>query len=194
MKRTLSLFLFLVAACAPGDEAETTSRDAFFSALQDHCGKAYAGRVVSRDAADSSFATERLAMAFRHCDNNIIRMPFYVGEDRSRTWVLTKTGKGLTLKHDHRHEDGTEDAITQYGGDSGTITATRAEFPVDDFSIAMFEREELAASVTNVWAMEMRDKIFAYELSRPNRFFRVEFDLSQPIEMPPAPWGEEGER
>ena len=31
---------------------------------------------------------------------------------------------------------------------------------------------------------------FLYELSRPGgRLFQVEFDLSQPVALPPAPWG-----
>ena len=65
----------------------------------------------------------------------------------------------------------------------------RAEFPVDAYSIDMFQREGLTASVTNVWAMEITDNMFAYELSRENRFFRVEFDLTEPVPAPPAPWG-----
>jgi len=36
--------------------------------------------------------------------------------------------------------------------------------------------------VTNVWAVEVHPgKTYAYELRRPNRFFRVEFDLSKPL-------------
>ena len=55
---------------------------------------------------------------FRSCDLAEIRIPFHVGEDRSRTWVMTPTSVGLRLKHDHRHEDGSEDEVTQYGGDT----------------------------------------------------------------------------
>jgi hypothetical protein len=36
-------------------------------------------------------------------------------------------------------------------------------------------------------------KTFVYELSRPNgRLFRVEFDLTAPVGLPPAPWGSSG--
>jgi hypothetical protein len=31
--------------------------------------------------------------------------------------------------------------------------------------------------------------MFAYELRRPNRHFRVEFDLTRPVPAPPPPWG-----
>jgi len=44
--------------------------------------------------------------------------------------------------------------------------------------------------VTNVWAMEFsQQKTFAYELRRPGRFFRVDFDLTRPVAAPPPPWG-----
>ena len=69
------------------------------------------------------------------------------------------------------------------------MSASRAEFPVDQFSIDMFNREGLTASVTNVWAVEIDEDMFAYELARENRFFRVEFDLATPVDAPPPPWG-----
>ena len=70
-------------------------------------------------------------------------------------------------------------------------------FPVDAESIALFGREGLDVSTTNVWQVEVdpagaAEPVFAYRLMRvaPNaRDFRVEFDLSQPIAAPPAPWG-----
>ena len=48
-------------------------------------------------------------MHVRECSEDAIRIPFHVGEDRSRTWVVTRTANGLRLKHDHRHEDGSEE-------------------------------------------------------------------------------------
>ena len=182
----------LAAAC--GGQTLTAPEDAFMERLAAYCGKAFEGRLVSTDESDADFASERLVMHVRECAQSEIRVPLHVGENRSRTWVITRTENGLRLKHDHRHEDGSEDAVTQYGGDSAEMSsATRVEFPVDQFSIDLFTREGLTASVTNVWAMEITDDIFAYELSRENRFFRVEFDMTAPIAPPPAPWGFEGE-
>jgi hypothetical protein len=133
-------------------------------------------------------------MHVRGCEDPArrIEIPFHVGDDRSRTWILTRTADGLRLKHDHRHADGTDDAVTMYGG--GTTapgTAMRQAFPVDAESVAMFQREGLSASVTNTWAMEVvPGERFVYELSRPGgRLFQVEFDLSAPVAPPPAPWG-----
>lgn len=179
------------AACSGGSpDVPQDPADGFMDALRANCGKAYEGRLVSNDAADAAFAEQRLVMHVRTCADDEIRIPLHVGEDRSRTWVITRTEAGLRLKHDHRHEDGSEDAVTQYGGDSREVTsAYRVEFPVDDYSIDLFTREGLTASVTNVWAVEAGEETFAYELSRENRFFRAEFDLSNPVSPPPAPWG-----
>lgn len=194
--------VFSLAACSgPSEEpreeaAEADPQVAFMDSIRAHCGEAFEGRLVSDDEADADIASERLVMHVADCAPDRIRIPFHVGEDRSRTWVLTDTGTGILVKHDHRHEDGSEDAVTQYGGETADAgSATRQEFPVDDESIGLFEREGLSASVTNVWAMEVTDDIFAYELRRPagenERFFRVEFDLSEPVETPPPAWGSE---
>ena len=57
-------------------------------------------------------------------------------------------------------------------------------------SRTLFAKEGSPASVTNTWAMEIEPGTrFVYELARPGRTFRVEFDLAQPVAIPPAPWG-----
>jgi hypothetical protein len=182
---SLSLMLALLAAAPPQDN--------FIANLSALCGKAYEGRIVSPAAAgDDAFAGKALVMHVRDCAADTVRIPFHVGEDRSRTWVVTRTGTGLRLKHDHRHADGSEDKLTQYGGDTVNAgTATRQEFPADAFSKDMFLAQDIPASVTNVWAMEVHPgRTFAYELRRPEgRFFRVEFDLTKPVAVPPAAWG-----
>jgi hypothetical protein len=188
------------SAGAPSPDAATAPADRFMAAIAGHCGQAFAGRVVANVPTPSTpdaFAGKPLVMHIRGCDEpqTQLRIPFHVGDDRSRTWVLTRTPRGLQLKHDHRHEDGSADAVTMYGGDTvGAGTAVRQAFPVDAESVALFQREGLAASVSNTWAMEIvPGQRFLYELSRPNgRLFQVEFDLTQPIAAPPPPWGDEG--
>lgn len=193
-----SVSLLLAACAGPASreaEASVPPVDDFLARLGTLCGQAHAGRIVANQPASATpdpFDGKALVMHVRECGATTWRIPFHVGEDRSRTWVLTRTESGLRLKHDHRHEDGTSDAVTMYGGDTASAgTAMRQEFPVDAESIAMFEREGLSASVTNVWAMEIEPGArFVYELARPGgRLFRVEFDLSQPVDPPPAPWG-----
>jgi hypothetical protein len=168
--------------------------DAFLQGLRAHCGQAFAGKVVANlpPQPDDAFSGKALVMHVRECSDAEIKVPFHVGADRSRTWVLTRTAAGLHLAHDHRHEDGRSDAVTLYGGDSAAPgTAQRQEFPVDAASIAMFQGAGLAASVTNTWALELQPgERFRYELARPGgRLFRVEFDLTQPVASPPTPWG-----
>ncbi len=181
---------------AAGPEARAPA-DAFLAALGGLCGQAFSGRVLVDEPpapGDNAFAGQALVMHVRECRADEVRVPFHVGEDRSRTWVLTRTAGGLRLKHDHRHEDGSDDAVTMYGGDTAEAgTAIRQAFPVDAESVAMFQREGLAASVSNTWAMEIEPgKRFLYELSRPGgRLFQVEFDLSRPVPAPPPPWGDE---
>ncbi len=194
MIRTLFYFSAMVfaSACSVGAPPEREYADEFMANLAAHCGKAYEGKLVSTDDVDADIAAQKLVMHVRTCQDDTIRIPFHVGDDRSRTWVITRTEHGLRLKHDHRHEDGEEDTITQYGGDSAVIdNATRLEFPVDEDSIELFNREGLSASVTNVWALELTDAMFAYELNRENRHFRVEFDTTIPVSPPPPPWGAE---
>jgi hypothetical protein len=183
-------------AAPPADAAPA---DAFLAAIARHCGQAYAGRIKANTPAPTTpddFEGKALVMHVRGCDDPVrgLRIPFHVGDDHSRTWVLTRTDTGLRLKHDHRHADGSDDAVTMYGGDTTAPgTAQRQEFPVDAESIALFEREGLVASVTNTWAMEIEPgRRFLYELSRPGgRLFQVEFDLAAPVDAPPAPWGDE---
>lgn len=192
------ILLALTAACAPIPthavkvQLPVNDHRHFFDNLLALCGKAYEGRIVSAPvASDAAFAGKRLVMHVRDCSADTIRIPFHVGGDRSRTWVITRTAEGLRLKHDHRHEDGSEDALTQYGGDTiDPGSAERQEFPVDQFSKDLFNRQNAAVSTTNVWAMEVQPaRTFVYELRRPGRHFRVEFDLTRPVAPPPPPWG-----
>jgi hypothetical protein len=195
--RALLLALLLPAACAT--TPPPASADAFLARLRPLCGQAFAGRIVvdtpTPTGADP-FAGKALVMHVRECGPDAISIPFHVGDDHSRTWVLTRTAGGLRLKHDHRHADGSPDAVTMYGGDTlAPGSAARQEFPVDAQSRAMFTREGRAVSNTNVWALEISPvegtppDTFVYELARPGRLFRVEFDLTRPVPVPPAPWG-----
>ena len=203
MARSLAFLAPLLALAACASVPDPDPQDRFWQALGAHCGKAYPGRMVSDEAADAAMRGAAMVMHVRECSPSRIAVPFHVQRadgswDRSRTWLFTRTATGLRLKHDHRHEDGSKDALTMYGGDTATEgTSGAQDFPVDAESQALFRREDRTVSLTNVWRVEVDPPgapaaTFAYRLLRqpPNaRNFHVAFDLTRPIAAPPAPWG-----
>ena len=192
----------LLGACAhPSVTRPASAHDAFFARLTALCGKAFAGRLVSTDGADAAMVGVPMTMHVARCSADQLRIPFHVGTkeggwDRSRTWVVTRTATGLRLKHDHRHSDGSADAMTDYGGDTASAgTATEQAFPVDATSIALFRAQNRLPSVANVWTVEVDRARFAYQLARTGgdaRRFRVEFDLTRPVAAPEPAWGAPG--
>jgi hypothetical protein len=176
MRAFLSLVAIALSGCAT--VPPTSPQDAFFESLKGNCGRVLAGRLVSSDQQDRDMTGKPLVANFVGCSNSEVRINFAVGADKSRNWVVTRTPGGLRLKHVHLHDDGTEDELSQYGGDTvSSGTASRQEFPADAFSKDLFTRRNIAQSTTNVWAMEAgTPNAFAYELRRPGRYFRVEFD------------------
>ena len=159
----------------------------FWQTLATHCGQAFEGEVVTAPANDTTFAGKKLVMHVRSCAPYRIRIPFHVGENYSRTWVLTLHDSLIQLKHDHRHEDGSEDRVTQYGGmATNTGNKTTQYFPADQFTVNL-----LPTAASNVWWIDVTDNYFTYNLRRTgsDRQFSIRFNLKSPISIPPAPWG-----
>ncbi|HEU4453835.1 MAG TPA: hypothetical protein VFR81_12290 [Longimicrobium sp.] len=170
---------------APVPSMLPVDQQAFWLRLTGLCGQAFEGRMTEGTSpGDSVFKQNRLVMHVRDCGADTVRIPFVIGPDASRTWIVTRVNGGLRLKHDHRHEDGTEDQVSRYGGDTRVPgSAKRQEFPADSFTAQL-----LPVAATNVWALEVDPgRTFAYELTRrgTDRRFRVEFDLARPV-APPA--------
>ena len=190
----LFLGLIGISNMALGEDAPLVSiptHDAFFNAIKAHCGKAFQGNV-SKDNVGNTFGDAKLVSHVRKCTDSEIQIPFHVGDDASRTWILTKTGAGLMLKHDHRNDDGSIHSSTMYGGhtvDEGY--AQVQSFPADAYSKALFIASGIAASTDNVWQMMIYPSRFSYRLIRPAREVQVDFDLENPIATPSAPWGYE---
>lgn len=183
-----SLFALLcVSSCGRTETGPEPRPDPFWRALSALCGSAFEGQLEEAPAGDRTFADRRLVMHVRECGPEEIRIPFHVGEDRSRTWVLSRTPAGLRLKHDHRHEDGIEDEVTWYGGEATGGSDTVREFPADAHTASL-----IPAAATNVWTVEVvPDKRFVYALRREgtDRRFRISFDLTRSVAPPPPPWG-----
>jgi hypothetical protein len=191
---TLAIACALLAGCAtvaPGPHGSDATSDrvarTFLEGLRPLCGMAFEGAVIHAPAADTTFAGRRLVMHVMQCDDDEIRIPFHVGDDRSRTWVLRMHGDRLELKHIHRYRDGTESANSNYGGMTAVQgTPHRQEFPADAASVAA-----APARATQWWFMEHYPGArFAYGLFRHDggAHYRMEFDLARPVAPPPPPW------
>jgi len=180
-----SILLLLLFYSLTGFAQQPSAAKQFWETLQKHCGKAYQGEVTQGLTAD--FKNGPLIMQVRSCEEGLIKIPFFVGEDRSRTWVLKLANDRISLKHDHRHKDGTEDKITQYGGlASNAGLANMQIFPADQETVNL-----LPQAAGNVWWITVEKDFFTYNLRRmgSDRLFTVKFDLSKPIVELNAPWG-----
>ena len=113
------VFGLLIVALSFATAASAQSpTDTFWNELKRLCGKTYAGSIAADTSPSPDFTGKSMVMHVRSCEANRIRIPFMVGDNRSRTWILTRKCNRIELKHDHRHEDGTPDKMTMYGGTS----------------------------------------------------------------------------
>jgi hypothetical protein len=192
----LSAFIVFASALAfPAQTKPPAGLDIFWKELNKLCGKAFAGTIAEDTSSSPDFAGKALVMHVRSCERDRIRIPFFVGDDRSRTWVLTRRDGRLQLKHDHRHEDGNPDAVTMYGGwSTNSGMATRQFFPADEETVSVVPAPEghAPSAAANIWWIDLvPGDHFAYNLRRlgSSRLFSVKFDLTKPVEVPAAPWG-----
>lgn len=171
-------------AAGAGDDAS-----AWWQRLQALCGHAYAGTLIRAPEGDDTFRDKRVVMHVRDCTADRVRIPLVVDDDRSRTWVFSRTPSGIELKHDHRHEDGSADAVTMYGGTTSNAgSADTQMFPADDETRGVIP----GSGQRSVWLVEIHPGTrFTYAANRvgTTRGFQVDFDLSQPVDPPAAPWG-----
>jgi hypothetical protein len=151
----------------------------FFDKLKSLEGKTFYGKAIYMPDTTKAndFWGKELKFTVNKGKNSVLRLPFQVGENKSRTWVLTKSKNGIQLKHDHRHDDGSPDSITNYGGvsDVKISTALAQYFPADAFTAKL-----IPTASTNRWIMEFSPdkKKFYYILQRDNVMrFKAEFNL-----------------
>lgn len=145
------LVLLATASSRMASSEGTDARAAFFSNVKALCGRTFEGATQFPDDPNHDFAGKRLVATVASCSDTEIRIPFHVGEDTSRTWILTLGENGLLIKHDHRHADGTPDEITMYGGWATSAgTAHRQYFEADDET-----KKLIPEAATNVWMIEI---------------------------------------
>lgn len=185
MKKLFILAILLCTSVIMFAQQESGAQK-FFDKIKLHCSKSYEGKVTA-GAGNDAFSTNRLVMHVRSCEENRIRIPFFVGDDCSRTWVLTLENDRILLKHDHRHEDGSEDDVTQYGG----LTPNGGSDTIQIFPADSFTAQSIPHATNNVWWITINEHAFTYNLRRigSERLFTVTFDLSKEVSAPQAPWG-----
>ena len=180
-----------MAACAPDDTASDTAatatmaaaspQDAFWTRLQALCEAAAPGELLQ--APDEQIPPgAALVVHFWECGEGELRFPLHVNDNRSRTWVFIRHDDHLELRHDHRHEDGTEEGNTWYGATTLTAgTATRQEFVTD------------RDGVMGGWAVEIEPGVhYTYGTIRDGEWrHHLRFDLTTPADAPPMHWGYE---
>lgn len=181
----VTIALALAGPAMAGDDVQSQ----WWQQLQALCGKAYAGELVRAPEGDDTFRDRHVVIHVRDCSDERVRIPLVIGEDRSRTWILTRSADGIELRHDHRHRDGSPDAITLYGGTTGNVGSAEAQmFPADDRTRATIP----GSGLRSVWLMEIHPgQRFVYAANRvgTDRGFQVDFNLARPVPAPDAPWG-----
>jgi hypothetical protein len=201
----LIIFIFIYA-CTEADGPDTSFEYApeqaaadlqlspeqtiFWENVQEHCGNAYRGRLADATPFYQTFDADRIIIHVRNCTDTLTHISLHIDDNHSRNLMLTKVNGTLRLKHDHRNPDGTEEVITQYGGDAPSPGLdTRQIFEADEHTADI-----LPDRFDNFWFLDIMDEeTFAYGVHWPKHgnSIRMEFDLTTTVTAPPAPWGYE---
>jgi hypothetical protein len=163
----------LSIACAGAHAAD--ARDQFMTTLHSMCGQRFEGGLSYAVDPKNDFAGKKISTEVI-CSSADVRMPVRVGEDRSRTWIFTLGAAGLDLRHDHRHADGTPDAVTMYGGLASDAGSARSQSFLADAHTAKI----VPGAETNVWTVSVSTdgEVLTYRLERHAKP-RAEFVLKR---------------
>lgn len=164
----------LLAGCA-ATPPPADARDGFMATLQGMCGQRFEGALSYAIDPRSEFAGKKISTEVV-CTLDAVRMPVQVGENRSRTWIFTRSAAGLELRHDHRHPDGTPDAVTMYGGMAREGGTARSQAFLADAHTARI----VPGADTNVWTVSLSQdgRVLTYRLDRHDKP-RAEFVLKR---------------
>jgi len=150
LRRVLVAGLVGLAACSSATRT-ASPQDEFFAGLRALCGARFEGAMTFPEEGRDDFSGKLLVAEFSGCAEHEMRIPFAVGDDHSRTWVFSNRSGGLRLQHDHRHADGTPDAVTLYGGMATPDgSALSQSFAADAYTAAL-----IPDAATNLWTITL---------------------------------------
>lgn len=168
--------------------AQENQQDEFWSKLLALCGKAYSGQIAMASADDSTFHGKTIVIHARICAGDNVLIHLHIGENRSITWIISKSAELITFRHDHRNEDGSESYFSWYGGTTTNRgTAWTQFFPADQGTL-----DKSVEAAGKVWWLEFRpDDLLIYHQDDlvSSRRTSLVFDISSPVDPPPMPWG-----
>lgn len=132
---------------------QTESQDAFFRQISALCDARFVGQSVFPEDPGDAWRDKVLVAHIESCTADEIRIPFIVGDDHSRTWILRRVEGGIQLKHDHRHADGTPDKVTMYGGTTQSAGSHLSQsFPADAYT-----KDLIPEASTNEWFLSFNE-------------------------------------
>jgi hypothetical protein len=163
-------------------EAEKSTQDLFFERFKQLEGKKFPGKEVYIQEGRESWSHLELEMYVREWTEDVVYVPFRVGDNNSRTWTIFRQDDNrLWLRHDHRHEDGTPEDVTMYGGfTTDGSDSFKQLFPADEYTC-----ELISYACDNEWTMMFDEEMttFSYMLAKSGVLvIRVDFDLTSPVE------------
>ncbi len=161
-----------------GSELTNPQERAFLNNIAQLCGQTFAGQETFIAEGRESWADKEFVMHVTVCEDDRVYVPFHLDDDHSRTWMFLVEDGRLRFRHDHRHEDGTPEEVTLYGGYAdGHGSALAQSFPADDYTC-----ELLPTACNAIWRVFLSDdkSTFTYQLFyEEDLLFEGAFDLSR---------------
>lgn len=190
---TIAFFTFIAANISGNNNSNLTlidsdpaenisgSKKAFFENLSQLCGKSFEGKqIYMSPEGENDWENKTLIINVAVCEDNYIHIPFYVDEDKSRTWMLTIDAYGLSLRHDHKDELGNPAEQNLYGGYAHQHgTEFRQDFLNDKYTQNMVDD-----GIFRTWVIEFSQdmKKLSYKLKFGDGLhFQADFDLENPL-------------
>ncbi len=192
----LLMGLFLFSACSQNEkesEFDETNNETieeqvkvsenekqFLKNLASLCGKSFRGKETYMKNKNGSWVDNELIMHVTVCEDDIVKIPFHVDDDKSRTWIFMLEDGNLRFRHDHRHEDGTPEDLTLYGGYAdGSGSQFIQIFPADDYT-----KNLVGDHIDRTWVVMLDEKMttMTYKLRfYGEKYFEAKFDLTNPL-------------